>query len=31
MTDILDMQGVDSELYRDWYNTLKEDTLSTIG
>lgn len=31
MTDILDMQGIDMELYRDWYDSLKEDTLSTIG
>jgi len=31
MTDILSLLGIDPELYRDWYNSLKADTLSTIG
>jgi hypothetical protein len=31
MTDILEMQGIDMETYRPWYDGLKEDTLSTIG
>ena len=30
LVDILELMGVDPELYRDWYNSLKEDTLSTI-
>lgn len=29
--DILSLMGINPELYRDWYNTLKEDTLSVIG
>jgi len=29
--DILALMGINPELYRDWYNTLKEDTLSVIG
>jgi len=31
MQDILAIMGEDPENYRDWYNRLKEDTLSTIG
>ncbi len=31
MQDILALMGEDPENYRDWYNRLKEDTLSTIG
>ena len=31
MTDILALMGEDHENYREWYNRLKEDTLSTIG
>lgn len=29
--DILGLMNVDPEVYRDWYDRLKEDTLSTIG
>ncbi len=31
MQDILALKDEDPENYRDWYNRLKEDTLSTIG
>lgn len=31
LQDILQIIGVDPEAYRDWYESLKADTLSTIG